>query len=98
MSIKLTGTFDTRREAEMAVERLVQEYEIDRKAIGITPEGAANSAGDEPGGSDMAGLRPTSSKSEDAALAGRIVVAVEVAGDEAARKVRAAIAEFGGGS
>ena len=48
----LKGTFATRREAEMAVERLVQEHEIDRKAIQIAPEGAANSAGDETAGSD----------------------------------------------
>jgi hypothetical protein len=88
----LQGKFETRREAEMAVERLVQEHDIDRKAIQIAPEGAKNSAGEEAGGSD-AGAGQASSAGDDAALEGRIVVSVDVSDDEAS-KVREAFQEF----
>lgn len=88
----LQGKFETRREAEMAVERLVQEYNIDRKAIQIAPEGTENSAGEEAGGSD-AGAGQASSVGDDAALEGRIVVLVDVSDDQAS-KVREAFQEF----
>lgn len=94
MPTTLEGKFDTRRDAEMAVERLVQEHGIDRKAVFVSPEGSANSAGDEQAGADTAGTSPTSSDRSDAALEGRIVVSVEVADDAAAQKVKAALAEF----
>ena len=35
MPRKITSEFDIRREAELAVERLVQEYKIDRSAIEV---------------------------------------------------------------
>lgn len=95
MPVTLKGRFDTRREAEMAVERLVQEHQIDRKAVQIAPEGSANSAGEEAAGSDKPAGVPTSPARTDAALAGEIVVSVEVPADQA-DKVRAAFAEFDG--
>lgn len=91
----LSGKFGTRREAEMAVERLVQEYGIDRSAVRIAPVGSANSAGDESAGSDTAAGEPTPPSRSDAALEGDIVVSVDVPADKAA-KVRAAFAEFDG--
>ena len=41
MSAAITGTFATRRDAEMAVERLVQEFGVERTDIFIAPEGDA---------------------------------------------------------
>mgnify|MGYP007060331114 CR=1 FL=1 len=81
---KLTGRFETRREAEMAVERLVQEHGIERSAIDVQPEGPENSAGDEAAGSDRPAGRPTSPARSDAALQGAIVVSVDVPEDVAA--------------
>lgn len=95
MPVTLNGRFDTRRDAEMAVERLVQEHGIDRRAVRIAPAGSKNSAGDERAGSDMAAGAPTSPPRADAALEGEIVVSVDVA-EENAAKVRSAFAEFEG--
>ena len=42
MAEKLTGLFETRREAEMTVERLVQEFNVDRTDISVLAAGAEN--------------------------------------------------------
>ncbi|MFC3579079.1 hypothetical protein [Sphingomonas hylomeconis] len=89
MSKILTATFETRREAEMTVERLVQEFDLDRRAIVITTEGDANSAGEAPDGADKAG-----SADDAPALEGALVVSVTVNDDAAAGRVRAAFSEF----
>ena len=43
----IKGIFETRREAEMAVEHFVQQMGIERNTIFIEPEGGDNSAGTE---------------------------------------------------
>jgi len=86
MSIVLTATFETRREAEMTIERLVQEFDLDRTAISVTTEGDANSAGQKPAGSDDANDEP--------ALTGALVVSVEVDDEATANQVRDAFGEF----
>lgn len=96
MSATLRGTFDTRREAEMTVERLVQEFGMDRAAITVMPVDEENSAGEEQAGSDNPADRPGEDGRADAALRGAITVAVEAGDEAAAAKVRAAFAEFGG--
>lgn len=58
MSMTLTARFETRREAEMAVERLVQEQGVERSDIFISAEGDANTAGEEPAGADLQAARP----------------------------------------
>ena len=93
MPTTLTAKFDTRRDAEMTVERLVQEQGIDRAKIQITTEDAANSAGSDTAGSDIAGKAPSPETRDDAALAGRIVVSVEIDDDRVA-DVKTAFAEF----
>lgn len=40
----LEAMFETRREAEMSIERLVQEFGLDRKAIKVVADGTLNSA------------------------------------------------------
>ena len=94
MSILLTATFGTRREAEMTVERLVQEFDLDRAAVTISTEDDANSAGEAPAGSDNPSARDGDDGRGDAALEGAIVVTAEVADEAAAEKVRSAFGEF----
>ena len=94
MTIMLSATFDTRREAEMTVERLVQQFELDRAAIFVTTEGSDNSAGEEQAGSDTEAGSPTPEDRSDAPLNGAIVVTVEVADEEFADRVHDAFAEF----
>ncbi|MDO7841893.1 hypothetical protein [Sphingomonas immobilis] len=94
MGIMLTATFDTRRDAEMTVERLVQEFDVDRTAISIASEGDANTAGDLLAGSDTAADQPGQDDRDDAPLQGAIVVTAEVENEEAAELVRAAFSEF----
>lgn len=52
MPRKITAAFDTRREAELAVEHLVQEYNVDRAAVEVMAEGDDNTAGVVPSGAD----------------------------------------------
>lgn len=94
MAVMLSVTFDTRREAEMTVERLVQQFELDRSAIFITTEGDENSAGEEQAGSDTEAGEPSAEDRHDAPLHGAIVVTVEVADEAMAEKVRDAFGEF----
>jgi hypothetical protein len=50
----ITGSFNTRREAEMAVEHLVQEYNLDRSRVDVRPAGEENTAGTVASGADAA--------------------------------------------
>jgi hypothetical protein len=52
MPKQISGEFDIRREAELAVERLVQEYKIDRSAIQVAAAGDDNTAGTVASGAD----------------------------------------------
>lgn len=95
MGTTLKATFDTRREAEMTVERLVQEYGIERTDIFIAAEGDDNSAGEEEAGADTEAADPTTPARDDAALNGQIGVSVDIEDLAQADEVRAAFAEFG---
>ncbi|KPF67603.1 hypothetical protein IP69_12910 [Bosea sp. AAP35] len=94
MSASLTGQFDTRRDAEMAVERLVQEHGIERADIVVAPVGAANTAGEHAAGSDRATAEPSTQGRQDAALNGLIQVSVDVADETLAGVIRKSFAEF----
>jgi hypothetical protein len=94
MSTTLTGSFDTRREAEMTVERLVQQFGIERTDIFVAAEGEENSAGVERAGSDGEAGSPSPESRDDADLAGRVSVSVDIEDDSLAGEVRSAFAEF----
>ena len=96
MSSTITAKFDTRREAEMAVEHLVQAHHIERTDIFITPEGPENSAGEEIAGSDTESDSPSPEERHDAALKGKVVVSVDVQDDGNVDEIRSAFAEFDG--
>lgn len=94
MGTTLTATFATRREAEMTVERLVQEYGVERTDVFIAADGDQNSAGEKPAGSDTDAGEPSPEPRGDAPLRGSITVSVDIADDTEASKVREAFAEF----
>ena len=96
MSRTLTAKFDTRRGAELAVERLVQTFHIERTDIFIAPEGVENSAGDEQAGSDVEAAEPSPESRDDAALAGKIIVSVDIEDDALAAEIKDAFDEAGG--
>lgn len=74
----ISGIFDTRREAEMAIERFVQTHGLDRSKIGVMPAGAENTVGVELAGAD-AKREPNAPPPNDdeAALNGRIRVWID---------------------
>ena len=96
MSQTLKTTFATRREAELAVEHLVQQHGFERTDIFVAPEGGENSAGEAISGSDRAAAEPSVEPRADGALNGRIEVSVDVEDDSQAGEIRGVFAELGG--
>ena len=83
MTKTLSAEFDTRRDAEMSVEHLVQEHGLDRGAISIVSVTDRNSVGTEVAGSDLEDGAPKHDPASEPPLAGRLQVSVEVeAGQE----------------
>jgi hypothetical protein len=96
MNSSLEATFETRREAELVIERLVQEFHVDRAAIHVGPEGDKNTVGERPSGGDTRPAEPSEKPRSDAPLEGRVRVSVAL--DEGADidAVRSAFSEFSG--
>jgi hypothetical protein len=94
MATTLSASFDTRREADMTVERLVQEHKIERTDIFVTADGSDNSIGERVAGADREAGGPSPEARDDGALNGRITVSVDIEEDARADAVRAAFAEF----
>ncbi|WP_424813455.1 hypothetical protein [Roseococcus sp. YIM B11640] len=90
----LTGRFETRREAELAIERLVQQESLDRQSISVLPVGKDNSAGTQISGSDQPDAHAGSREREDAALRGPVQVSVSFP-EGRAEAVRQALQESG---
>lgn len=88
------ASFTSRRAAELAVERLVQEHGIDRTAITVRAEGEHNSAGTRPAGADAQSGHPGTPADGTPALAGEIEVRVACGPDQQA-PVRAVLREAG---
>ena len=64
MTEKIQATFTTRRDAEMAVEHLVQEHGVDPAGIMLIADRDENTAGTEAAGSDLADGQPKRIRSE----------------------------------
>ena len=94
MSRTIEGAFETRRDAEMAVERLVQEFGVERTDIFIAAEGEENSAGDARAGSDIESRAPSSPARDDAALGGKITVSVDLDDNSMIGRISEAFTEF----
>ena len=73
----IVARFDTRRDAETAVEHLVQEHGIDRADIFVRAPGVANTAGSRAAGADIESGHAGVEKRGQTELAGPIEVSVE---------------------
>ncbi|MEC3948674.1 hypothetical protein [Sphingobium sp. HWE2-09] len=93
MSTTLTGTFDSRDQADMAVERLVQEIGIERTDIFVAASGPDNSAGNRTGGADSDTV--DQDERDDVPLAGGITVSIDLQDNAKVEVVTAALEEFG---
>ena len=77
----VTAEFNTRRDAEMAIEHVAQEHGLDPKAVTMTTATAENTAGTRTAGGDIEDGRPKTGTEGEPKLEGRLRVSVEV--DEA---------------
>lgn len=93
MSTTLTGTFDSREQADMAVERLVQEIGIERTDIFVAASGTQNSAVNLIGGADNETV--DQAERDDVPLAGGITVSIDLQDEAKVEVVTAALEEFG---
>ncbi len=91
----ISAEFETRRDAEMSVEHLVQEYGLDRRAISIVSVTAENSAGTQAAGSDLDQGRSKDDAATGPALSGKLKVSVQ-AGDDQKAKVLETFSTYGG--
>lgn len=94
MARTITAKFSTRRDAELAVEHLVQEYGIDRADIFLVAPEAGNSAGSRAAGADVESGHPHFEKDGNPALAGDIELSVDLNDDREAT-IRRALDEVG---
>ena len=95
MGTTIAGAFETRRDAEMAVERLVQEHGLARTDIFIEPETGKNTAGIVADGADVESGHGGTKDDAKPALGGRIKVSVDVNDEGRQGTVQAAFREFG---
>src|SRR3954453_9835487 len=72
----IIGEFATRREAELAVEHLVQEHGAKRSGVSVHAAGSANTAGSKISGADIESGHPGTHKHGRPELSGPIEVAV----------------------
>ncbi|WP_062016960.1 hypothetical protein [Aureimonas sp. AU4] len=94
MGTILSAQFEPRREAEMTVERLVQEHGLERSDIFVAAAGRANTAGREGAGSDARAAEPGAPRRNDAALNGSIEVSADIGDGGRTSVVRQALGEF----
>ncbi len=95
MEHTLNYGFATRREAELAVEHLVQEHHLDRTAITLHATGPDNTAGEHAAGADVESGHPGVEKHGTPALHGAIALRVSCSASQHAT-VEAALREVGG--
>ena len=94
MEQTIVAQFDTRRNAETAVEHLVQEHGINRSDVFVRAAGTANSAGVRPAGGDVESGHPGVEKRGTPELSGPIEVSIDCHGDKAT-VVRSALEKAG---
>ena len=92
--VQITGTFKTRREADVAVEHLVQGHGLGANDIDVHATGAHNSAGTQASGSDVVSGHPGLKKEGAAKLEGPVRVSVSCS-DESTEMVRKVLREAG---
>jgi hypothetical protein len=90
----IIGEFATRREAELAVEHLVQEHGVARQEVFVHAAGSQNTAGSKISGADIESGHPGTDKQGKPELSGPIEVAVQCAQAQASA-VEAALKDAG---
>lgn len=93
MTATIERTFNTRRDAELAVERLVQEHGFERTDVFVSSAGDENSAGENRSGGDTA--THLEAERGDAPLSDPISVSVDVNDDARAAIVAQVFDEIG---
>jgi hypothetical protein len=91
----ISADFKSRRDAEMAVEHIVQDHGLDRNAVEVGPASAENTAGTEAARADVEDGHLKSGTEGEPALAGKVRVSVEV-DDAIAEKVLSSFETFNG--
>jgi len=90
----LHALFESRRDADLAVEHLVQDHGLDRSEIFVEPAGATSTTGTRLAGADAPSGAPSSGGRRDAPLQGEIRLTVPITdGNRAA--IEAALRETG---
>ena len=95
MGDTIIGRFASRRDADLAVEKLVQEQGIERTDVFVQPAFAKNSVGEKADGADVESGHPGVATDAAPALAGPIDVSVDV-NDGTGDAVRLALTTAGG--
>jgi len=88
MEQTLLAYFNTRRDAELAVEHLVQEHGIARADIFLRAQGDANTAGVQAAGADVESGHPGVDKHESPKLEGQIELSVDYHGSQQQKVVK----------
>lgn len=94
MGTTITADFETRRDADMAVERLVQDYGVERTDVFVSAAGNDNTVGTQAAGADVESGHPNTDVHADPVLNGAITVSVDIEDDGQVDRVRAALREF----
>ncbi|GJE58316.1 hypothetical protein [Methylobacterium trifolii] len=95
MSKTISAAFKSRRDAEMAVEHIVQEHGLDRAAVTVGPASDENTAGTEAARADVEDGHLKSGTEGEPALAGMVKVSVRTDA-AAADKVVSSFQTYGG--
>jgi hypothetical protein len=91
----ISAEFKSRRDAEMAVEHIVQDHGLDRNAVDVGPASNENTAGTEAARADIEDGHLKSGTEGEPALAGKVKVSVQV-DDAIAEKVLSSFRTFNG--
>jgi len=94
----ITATFATRRDADLVIERLVQEERIERTNIFDAALGDENSAGFRASGADVESGHAGVKAGGSPALADGITISVDMMDTAKLPTVRAVFEEMGGGT
>ena len=89
MERTIVAQFESRRQAELAVERLVQEHGIPRTDVFVRARGEGNSSGVKAAGADIESGHPGIEKHGSPELAGMIEVSVDCHGAQSVKVCRA---------
>ena len=95
MSRTISAKFKSRRDAEMAVEHIVEDHGVDRGAVEVGPVSDENTAGTEAARADVEDGHLKSGTEGEPALAGKVKVSVQV-DDASADKVVSSFKTFDG--